>query len=327
MRFLRCICALFCLLALLLALVSLGGCKPKRLRVELGFLHLEMVPFEPHDASDIRPFALATTELSYLLWYRVRLWAEAELGYEFVHPGAEGSEGKAAAAPRLRRADDSGYSEPVSRISWGDALVWSNALTEYYNHLAQQNKELQGPPKDFLPGSLQGSLPVVYRALDGDILRSASAANRGEYLRSRPSGGFRLPDEREWELAAIHAKRRQQAGLPAGAAYDSEREYHRFSRYARNSNLRSWPSASRAPTQTGLYDMSGNLAEWVEDLFLPDADFAEGEVLLLRTMKGGAYLSPPSELQVSGRLPAMPQQAHKSIGFRVARSLGDSTNH
>ena len=71
--------------------------------------------------------------------------------------------------------------------------------------------------------------------------------------------------------------------------------------------------------------MSGNLAEWVEDRFRPAHDEnPSGNVLLLRTLKGGAYLSPVLELAVGGRLPAMPQQAHKSIGFRVARSLDDT---
>ena len=65
--------------------------------------------------------------------------------------------------------------------------------------------------------------------------------------------------------------------------------------------------------------MSGNLAEWVEDRF--HADPENEPSLLLRTLKGGAYLSPVLELAVGGRLPALPQQAHKSIGFRVARSM------
>ena len=301
---------------LLLCCVLLFGCSRKRY-IELDFLR--MVPFERlHDA----PFALAATELSYRLWYRVRLWAEAELGYEFVHSGAEGSEGKAAAAPRLAKPQlskfrrtgwraekrERGYSEPVSRISWGDALIWSNALTEYYNRLAQQKETGR-------------ALQVVYRSLDGKILRSALKANAGEYSRSALADGFRLPSEREWELAAlwIDAKRRSQADLPAGAAYHSDREYNRAARYARNSDSRSWPSASRAPTKAGLYDMSGNLAEWVEDRF--HADPENEPSLLLRTLKGGAYLSPVLELQVGGRLPALPQQAHKSIGFRVARSM------
>ena len=307
-RFLRYSSLLLCLLFF--------GCSRKRY-IELDFLRFEMVPFDRlHDASDIRPFALATTELSYRLWYRVRLWAEAELGYQFMNPGAEGSEGKAAAAPRLAKPQLSKFrragrrvpkgDSPVSRISWGDALIWSNALTEYYNHLAQQKEASR-------------VLRVVYRSLDGKILRSALKANAGEYSRSALADGFRLPSEREWELAAMDAKRRRQADLPAGAAYHSDREYNRAARYARNSDSRSWSSASRAPTKAGLYDMSGNLAEWVEDRF--HADPENEPSLLLRTLKGGAYLSPILELQVGGRLPALPQQAHKSIGFRVARSM------
>ena len=304
LRFLR--YSFFCLFVLF-------SCSQK-LRVEFDFLHFEMMPFGQDD-----PFALATTELSYRLWYRVRLWAEAELGYEFLHPGAEGSEGALAAAPKLRRYElDSQYSQPVSRISWGDAVVWSNALTEYYNCWWFKKNVGQGGVSP---------LQVVYRNLDGSVLRSALQANTGgEYFRSAQANGFRLPSEREWELAGrqIDRRRWQSLDLPAGAAYPSEREYHRFSRYARNSNLRSWPSASREATQMGLYDMSGNLAEWVEDHF---NTISPKNVLLLRTLKGGAYLSPALELAVGGRLPAMPQQAHKSMGFRIARSIDDTSKN
>ena len=168
--------------------------------MELDFLHFEMVPFGHDD-----PFALATTELSYRLWYRVRLWAEAELGYEFLHPGAEGSEGTPAVAPKLRQYNPrSGlqYSQPVSRVSWGDAVIWSNALSEYYNRFGQSPSQNMGQGVN--------SLQVVYRNLDGGVLRSALQANAGEYLRSARANGFRLPSEREWELAG-RARRSQMA--------------------------------------------------------------------------------------------------------------------
>ncbi len=285
------------------------------------------------------PFALLVTELSYRLWYKVFLWAEKERGYVFNNAGAEGSRGNQGAPPKEIpdqdvwettvqgvKAKDVGLlsksaqyrkkyplqiGQPVSQVSWGDAVIWCNALSEYLSFSTENQRE------------------PVYRNLDGGILRSADVANKGQLQRKSRANGFRLPTEGEWELASrwLNGQQWLAGDWAAGAFGDfsSLKATHQVAWYGGNSGGNSWPVASRKPTAVGLYDMSGNLAEWVEDIFQPTPESLlnlmqrpKSPSLPFRTIKGGAYLSPPRELQVAGRLPALPEQAHKSIGLRLA---------
>ncbi len=378
---------IFCLCCIVFSFVLFSCVHKALLVVPLGLgsdtvRGLEFVPFAPlaEGSDEFRnasfpgspnsqvsgrtefAFAIAVTELDYRLWYAVRLWAEKKRGYQFSRPGAEGSAGQPGAAPSLlgettavgKRSQV--LSQPVSRVTWGDAVVWANALTEYYNwqqsmqqYLNITNTPKQRHRKDIV---LPRNLEVVYRSLDGSVLRSAEQANAGEFYRdprsvdSRASelNGFRLPTEFEWELAGrwIDGRRWLAGNRAVGARgdYSWHRANSQVSWYKANSGGESRPPAGRRASAAGLYDMSGNLAEWVEDPFRPQTSLpgtfesvpkrqsailgssaSSADPLPFRTLKGGAYLSPASELQVAGRLPGLPRQAHQSIGFRLALSL------
>ncbi|MEM9423588.1 MAG: SUMF1/EgtB/PvdO family nonheme iron enzyme [Spirochaetota bacterium] len=259
------------------------------------------------------PFALSLTEVPYSLWFTVRLWGEKEAGYQFHSPGAEGSSGRAGAAPEYQAPMSKvpgrmSSQQPVSQVSWGDVVVWCNALSEYLN---QYTSGEQRQP--------------VYRVAGGEeILRSAERANRGELYRDPAANGFRLPAEQEWESAGrwLNGRRWLAGDWVAGSTgtYSSRRASNQVAWYVENSGGKSQPVAGRRPTVMGLYDMGGNLAEWVEDPFSGGA-----APLPFRTIKGGAYLSPTRELQVAGRFPALPQQVHQSIGFRLAFGVGNES--
>ena len=68
-------------------------------------------------------FLIGTTEVMYHEWYDVRTWAEKN-GYRFANKGREGHDGTDGAAPT------SAQNEPVTKISWRDVIVWSNAKSE-----------------------------------------------------------------------------------------------------------------------------------------------------------------------------------------------------
>ncbi|MDR0997969.1 MAG: formylglycine-generating enzyme family protein, partial [Treponema sp.] len=73
----------------------------------------------------LSPFYLAKYETTYELWYEVYQWATTSGGYTFANPGQEGHNGTAGAAPT-----EAGKTEPVTTISWRDAVVWCNAYSE-----------------------------------------------------------------------------------------------------------------------------------------------------------------------------------------------------
>ena len=80
----------------------------------------------------------------------------------------------------------------------------------------------------------------------------------------------------------------------------------------------------------GLHDMNGNVAEWVDDCFLPDYHTAPDDgsakqflrsTCLRRVVRGGSWRSSPSEIRSAARDWFHPDTRNERIGFRIARVL------
>lgn len=113
----------------------------------------------------------------------------------------------------------------------------------------------------------------------------------------------RLPTEKEWEYAA------------AGGAATTYSGGNNASKVAIYNRKKPDNVARRSPNQYGLYDMTGNVAEWCDDWY----DSAQtGKVV-----RGGAYnstINPINELDMSLRRKERPESRSPAIGFRVAWS-------
>ena len=217
-------------------------------------------------------FLIADTEVTYELWCAVCVWAEhfATEAYQFNYDGKEGSHGSIGAAPTY------GSGLPVTYINWSNAVVWCNALTEYHNNYTGSNIE------------------CAYLNSSGEILRNAG--NSQYSVESPTAKGFRLPSNEEWELAARYigdfnddgdildngesyltywaSGADASAGSTTGASdYDGDGDINYTSDVAwwgPNSNsIQAVGTAGGAieprtgnANALGLYDMSGNLAEF-----------------------------------------------------------------
>ncbi len=111
--------------------------------------------------------------------------------------------------------------------------------------------------------------------------------------------GMRLPREAEWEYAA--------RGGTAGARYGPVDE---IAWHDGNSGDTTRDVALKRPNAYGLYDMLGNVWEWVEDAYLPEPG--------KRVLRGDSFYNLPADVRVSDRLWAVPETAHRDMGVRCA---------
>jgi hypothetical protein len=81
--------------------------------------------------------------------------------------------------------------------------------------------------------------------------------------------------------------------------------------YDSNSRDTTHPVATKLPNGYGLWDMLGNVWEWVQDV-----GRGPGEHIL----KGGSFYNIARDVRVSGRLSAPPDLRHRDIGFRCTSS-------
>ena len=130
-------------------------------------------------------------------------------------------------------------------------------------------------------------------------------------LRS-PGKTYRLPTEAEWELAA--------ASGDAGGLGPKPLQYW----IAESSGGVPHPVAQLHPTSRGLYDMLGNVWEWVNDWYAPYGTFSDrdpkgpatGE---RKVSKGGAFDYTAQFAAFAYRRSEAPDAHEGDVGFRLVR--------
>lgn len=273
-------------------------------------------------AGAIAGLVLIAMGLTIWLWGYSRDQALLKVQSKFVSIHVPPAMQKVAAGS-FRQGDTQGrgdqYEKPQHQVAMKSFAMGKFEVTfEEYDRFALATGRLF--PGD--QGWGRGKRPVINVSWD-------EAKAYAEWLSKETGSRYRLPTESEWEYAA-----RSEGKDDLWAGTSNEEELKEYAVYAVNSENRTapvGPDQGRRPNAIGLYDMSGNVFEWVEDCWHGTYEQAptDGAAWLetgngncqLRVVRGGSWDFTPVDLRASFRLRDNAVTRSSLLGFRLVQDI------
>ncbi|MFT6399778.1 MAG: sulfatase activating formylglycine-generating enzyme [Bradymonadia bacterium] len=200
---------------------------------------------------------------------------------------------------------------PVERVNWFEALMFANAVSELERLPACY--ELSECSGSFAGGCAEGDQFCPGFTCDSVTFAGVDCL------------GYRLPTEAEWEYLA----RADSTG-----PFDGSVEELAWFRTTLDTS-ESQPVGGKLPNAWGLFDLHGNVGEWVMDII--DAPYPESESTLLnplvfgdaddvselaaRGVRGGGFVSVESAIRAASRGQTIPEDRVFTVGIRLVRTF------
>ena len=170
------------------------------------------------------------------------------------------------------------------------------------------------------PSRFEGNDLPVEKVSWNDVQEFITKLNEME----KGTNKYRLPSEAEWEYAA-------RAGTKAKYSFgDDDSKLEEYAWYKGNSDTKTHPVGKKRANPWGLYDVHGNVWEWVQDRWHPDYDddnrpddgsaWESGDSPR-RVSRGGSWFNDAGDCRSAIRGNSNTGYISNFTGFRLLREL------
>lgn len=255
---------------------------------------------EIHTVTPGKPITIAA-KLKSLLPEPGATWREPVTGMDFIWiPG--GCYNMGSPPNELGRDADEG---PVHKVCLDGFWIGKYEVTQgQWKKIMEKNPSFFNRKDDYPVDSVSWNDVQFF-------MQNLSNASEGRFA-------YRLPSEAEWEYAC------KSGGQPERFAGGDR--FNSLAWFKGNSNRTTHSVGEKAPNNVGLYDMSGNLSEWVEDNYSMNAYKLHGENNPVYTMsgpnrviRGGSWNHDEKNCRSADRDFAPAEEKSKTIGFRLVK--------
>lgn len=211
----------------------------------LGLLFISCGDDEDNSVSDVTP-SIVTTE-SKVVSYKDGILTIGDLQYKMI--AVEGGTFQMGATPEQEIPENWFWQRPVHNVTLSSYSIGQTEVTQalWKAVMGENNSQYRFWKKG-------NALPVDDVSWD-DCQTFITKLNQMTGQR------FRLPTEAEWEFAARGGNKSK------GYKYSGSNTIDDVAWYADYVNKQTHPVAKKQSNELGLYDMSGNVAEWCQDWF------------------------------------------------------------
>ncbi|HKK78505.1 MAG TPA: SUMF1/EgtB/PvdO family nonheme iron enzyme [Phaeodactylibacter sp.] len=200
--------------------------------------------------------------------------------------------------------------------------LWQAVMGEPWPHLRFQGagRPVERVSWDDIMGTKDGKKQEEAKA---GFLERLNALPEIAELNATDGCCFGMPSEAQWEYAA----RGGRYGRALGYEYAGGNYLPEVGWYDENSQGQTQPVGRKRPNALGLYDMSGNVDEWCEDVWLQNYKDApsDGSAWIKdgaengRVVRGGSWLLNDYSSRVADRYNLNADFPLNVIGFRLSR--------